>query len=188
MAGRRPSRAALARDIDVRARTIRLLVLDVDGVLTDGRITIDARGRGTRTFHGADRTMVALLMRGGIDVVGLLPRRPTATPAWARAMGIATVLAGAGNGLDSVRRYCGRRRMPLDAVAYVGWDVLDLPLTAAVGLAIAVADAAPHVQRESQWVTNLTGGGGVVRVVGERLLRAQGKWGSTIGEIWRQWE
>jgi len=187
MVVRPPSRRATARDVELRARKIRVVVLDVDGVLTDGRIVLDARGRESRTFHERDRAGIGLLVRAGIDVVVLAARRTSVVPAYARNLRVTAVLQGAGEGLVSVRRFCRRRRLDLDTVAYVGHDVLDLPLLAAVGLAISVADGADHMKRDAHWVTSRPGGEGVVREVGERILRAQGKWASSIGETWRRW-
>lgn len=176
------------RAVDLRARRIRVVALDVDGVLTDGRIVLDARGRQARSFHTADQAGIGLLARSGIAVLGLVAGPRRGMPALGRSLGLAAMLEGAGHGLDSVGRWCRRRRLPLDAVAYVGHDVLELPLLGAVGLAITVADAAAHARRASHWVTASGGGEGVIREVAERLLRAQGKWASTIGETWRRWD
>jgi YrbI family 3-deoxy-D-manno-octulosonate 8-phosphate phosphatase len=188
MVVRAPNGRTLGRAVALRARKICVVALDVDGVLTDGRIQLDARGRESRSFHAQDRVAIALLTRAGIHVVALTARRTSAVPAYARNLRIAAVLQGAGQGLASIQRFCRRRRLDLDRVAYVGHDVLDLPLLTAVGLAITVADGADHAKREAHWVTRHGGGGGVVREVGERILRAQGKWASTLGEIWRRWD
>jgi YrbI family 3-deoxy-D-manno-octulosonate 8-phosphate phosphatase len=187
-AARASGRAGAARDLELRARRIRVVVLDVDGVLTDGRVTIDARGREARTFHAADRIGIGLLRRAGLHVIGLAAPPVPARPSYARKLGLTAVLRGAGDGLASVQRFCRRRRLELDAVAYVGHDVLDLPLLAAVGLGITVRDGARHAKRDARWVTTRRGGAGVAREIGERLLRAQGKWASTVGETWRRWE
>jgi YrbI family 3-deoxy-D-manno-octulosonate 8-phosphate phosphatase len=177
-----------AREVDLRARAVRVLALDVDGVLTDGRVVLDVRGREARVFHESDRAGIGLLVRAGIFVVALAARPTRTPPAYARALRVTTVLEGAGEGLGSVRRFCRRRRLALPAVAYVGHDVFDLPLLGAVGLAVTVADGVDHAKRDSHWVTTRNGGGGVVREVAERILRAQGKWASTIGETWRHWD
>jgi 3-deoxy-D-manno-octulosonate 8-phosphate phosphatase (KDO 8-P phosphatase) len=177
-----------ARELELRARGIRVLVVDVDGVLTDGRIVLDTQGRAARTFHESDRTGVRLLVRAGLAVVALEARRPRTQPAYARLLSLTAVLEGAGEGLASVRRFCRRRRLTLEQVAYVGHDVPDLPLLAAAGLAIVVANASEAVRRSAHWVTTSRGGEGVAREVGERILRAQGKWASTVGETWRGWE
>ncbi len=187
--GRRARAASgTARDVTLRARKILLLVVDVDGVLTDGRVAIDASGREIRTFSDADRTGIVLLRRAGIDVVGLASRRTGARAGYARYLGLTTIVTGAGRGHDVVRARCRRRKLGLEHVAYVGHDVLELPLGAAVGLAIAVADGSDHVRRQAHWVTAAPGGHDVVREVAEAVLRAQGKWASTVGEVWRRWD
>ncbi len=176
------------RTFDHRSRGVRVVVLDVDGVLTDGRIVVDARGRESRSYHAADRVGIGLLVRAGIPVLALAARPSRGLPAFARTMAVTAVLAGGGQGLEAVGRWCRRRRIGLEAVGYVGHDVLELPLLAAAGLAIAVADGAEQVRRAAHWVTARAGGDGVVREVAEGVLRAQGKWASTIGETWRRWE
>lgn len=177
-----------AREFDLRARKIRLVVLDRDGVLTDGRMAIDARGREARVFHGRDRTGIALLERGGIRVVVRADRAGKTLPPYARTLGVSALVADGGDVVAAVRRFASRRRLAMDAVGYVGDDLLALPLLAAVGLAVSVADAPPHVRRAAHWITNGPGGSGVTIEVAERILRAQGKWASTLGEIWRGWD
>jgi 3-deoxy-D-manno-octulosonate 8-phosphate phosphatase (KDO 8-P phosphatase) len=177
-----------ARAVELRMRAIRVLVVDLDGVLTDGRVLIDAGGRERRTFHGDDRDAIRLLGRSGIRVLALASRVTKRAPAYARVLRIDGELLGGGEGLASVERYCRRRRLGLEQVAYVGHDVIELPLISAVGLAVVVADAAPHAQRLAHVVTARRGGAGVVREIGERVLRAQGKWASTLGETWRRWD
>jgi 3-deoxy-D-manno-octulosonate 8-phosphate phosphatase (KDO 8-P phosphatase) len=188
MTARSRGRRGTARAVELRMRAIRLLVVDLDGVLTDGRVLIDAGGRERRTLHGDDRDGVGLLTRSGMRVLALAPKVTTGVPACARFLRIPGVILGGGEGLRSVERYCRRRGLELAQVAYVGHDVLELPLLSAVGLAVVVADGAPQAQRLAHVVTARPGGAGVVREVGERLLRAQGKWASTLGERWRRWD
>jgi YrbI family 3-deoxy-D-manno-octulosonate 8-phosphate phosphatase len=164
------------------------VVLDVDGVLTDGRVLIDARGRELRTFHSRDRTGIGLLTRAGVRVVVLVARTVRTVPSFARKLGVTATVADGGDAVGAVRRFAARRRVGLDGVAYVGHDVLGVPLLAAVGLAVGVADAAIHAKRAAHWVTSGAGGSGILREVAERILRAQGRWASTIGETWRRWD
>lgn len=180
--------SSVRRAVDLRARSVRLVVIDVDGVLTDGRILVDTRGREARSFHAADLAGIGLLVRAGIPVVALMARPKRTMPAFARHLRVTAVLEGFGRGLVAVERYCRRRRFGLEGVAYVGHDVLELPLLGAAGLAIAVADGAEHARRQAHWVTGRSGGEGVLREVAERILRAQGKWASTVGETWRSWD
>jgi 3-deoxy-D-manno-octulosonate 8-phosphate phosphatase (KDO 8-P phosphatase) len=181
-------RPATAREIALRAREVRVVAVDLDGVLTDGRVAIDATGRESRVFHEADRVGIGLLVRAGVEVLALAIRRPTPRPAYARSLGLTAVLRGAGRGHETVRSFCRRRGLDLATVAYVGHDVLELPLAAAVGLTIAVADGSDHLKRQAHMVTGRSGGAGVVREIAEVVLRAQGKWASTIGELWRRWD
>jgi 3-deoxy-D-manno-octulosonate 8-phosphate phosphatase (KDO 8-P phosphatase) len=176
------------RAVDLRARRVRVVVVDVDGVLTDGRVVVDGRGREARSFHATDRTAIGLLARAGIPVVGLVAGPRRGMPAFGRWLRLAAVLEGSGRGLESVGRWCRRRRIPLEAVAYLGHDVLELPLLAAAGLGIAVAGGPSHARRAAHWVTANAQGDAVVREVAERILRAQGKWASTMGETWRRWD
>ena len=125
----RRTRAAADRRVDVLARAVRVVVVDLDGVLSNGRVSLDAHGRESRTFHAADLSAIPILRRAGIAVLALAARRPRALPRWASAIGLAAVLGPQGQGVDAVRRHCARRRRGLDAVAYVARDVLDLPLT-----------------------------------------------------------
>jgi 3-deoxy-D-manno-octulosonate 8-phosphate phosphatase (KDO 8-P phosphatase) len=181
-------RRSAARAIDLRARALRVLVRDVDGVLTDGRILIDARGCEARVFRASDRAAFRLLARAGLRVVGLASERPRRLPPFARALGLVAVLEGGASGLGSVQRWCRRRRLSLEHIAYVGHDVMSLPLLAAAGLAVVVRDAPMPVRAAAHWVTSRAGGAGVGAEVAERILRAQGKWASTVGETWRQWD
>lgn len=183
----RPARKAM-RDVDLRARAVRLVVVDLDGVLTDGRVVIDVGGREARVFHHADRVGIGTLVRAGLEVAVLAHRRTKGTAAYARSLQAPMVLEGGGQGLASVRRFCRRRRFALAAVAYVAHDELELPLLQAVGLAVAIADAPAGLRRVAHWTTKAPSGAGVVREVSERILRAQGRWASTLGEIWRRWD
>ena len=164
------------------------MVVERDGVLTDGRIVVDARGREARVFHARDRTGIALLERAGVRVVVRADRAGRTLPPYARKLGVSAVLAATGDVVAAIRRFAARRRLGMDAIGYVGDDLLALPLLAAVGLAISVADAPPHVKRAAHWVASGSGGSGVTMEVAERILRAQGKWASTLGEIWRSWD
>src|SRR5207249_2710895 len=112
----------------------------------------------------------------------------SARPAYARNLGLTAVVRGGGQGHDAVRTFCRRRGLELSSVAYVGRDVLELPLMALAGLVVAVADGSEHVKERAHVVTDRAGGTGVVREVAEIVLRAQGKWACTIGELWRRWE
>lgn len=176
----RPPAAVVAR-----ARRIRLLLLDVDGVLTDGRILLDHRGRELRTFHVRDGHGIALLLRAGIRVAWLSTRRSAAVTRRARELEVSAVVQGAASKLAAARRLWRRWRLDPEEVAFVGAELLDQPLFATVGLAVAVADAAAGLERHVHWTTAVPGGAGAARAVAELLLRAQGRWASVLGDAMR---
>ncbi len=177
---RRPPVAVLER-----ARRVRLVLLDADGVLTDGRIILDSSGREFTAFHVHDGYGVTLLLRAGVRVAFVSPRRSAAIAHRGRDLGVSAIVHGVRSTVATARRLCRRWRLGLDEVAYVGDDLCDQPLLASVGLAVAVATAATGLDRHVHWRTSAGGGAGAVREVAELVLRAQGKWASTLGDALR---
>jgi 3-deoxy-D-manno-octulosonate 8-phosphate phosphatase (KDO 8-P phosphatase) len=167
-----------------RARRVRLLLLDVDGVLTADRVLLDPRGRPWRALSLRDATAVALLLRAGIRVA-LLAERRAGVARLARMLAVSAAVERVTTGVAAARGLCRRWRIAPAELAFVGDDLLDQPLLALAGLAIAVGDAAHGLARHAHWTTSAPGGGGAVREVAELLLRAQGKWASVLGESMR---
>jgi 3-deoxy-D-manno-octulosonate 8-phosphate phosphatase (KDO 8-P phosphatase) len=159
------------------AAAIRLLVLDVDGVLTDGRLYFGPRGEALKAFHARDGFGIRQLIGAGVEVAVISGRRSAAVSARCRELGIARVLQGAGDKLAAFERLRKRARVAASACACVGDDVPDVPLFRVVGLAFAVADAHPEARRAAHHVTLLPGGRGAVREVCDRLLAAQARKG-----------
>jgi 3-deoxy-D-manno-octulosonate 8-phosphate phosphatase (KDO 8-P phosphatase) len=157
------------------AAAIRLLVLDVDGVLTDGRLYYGARGEALKVFHVRDGYGIRGLIRAGVEVAVISGRRSRAVAARCRELGIARVVQGAADKLAAFERLRRRTRIAARACACVGDDLPDVALFGAVGLAFAVADAHPLARRAAHHVTALPGGRGAVREVCDRLLAAQGR-------------
>jgi 3-deoxy-D-manno-octulosonate 8-phosphate phosphatase (KDO 8-P phosphatase) len=155
------------------AATIRLLVLDVDGVLTDGRLYFDARGETLKVFHVRDGYGIRAVMAAGIAVAVITGRRSRALAARCRELGIAQVMQGQEDKLAALERLCTRLRIGLRECACVGDDVVDVPLFAHVGLSFAVADAHPAARRAAQCITSLPGGAGAVREVCDQLCAAR---------------
>jgi 3-deoxy-D-manno-octulosonate 8-phosphate phosphatase (KDO 8-P phosphatase) len=162
----------------VAARTplarIRLLVLDVDGVLTDGRLHYGADGEELKVFHVRDGLGLKLLIQSGIAVSVISGRQSAAVARRCRELGIAHLEQGCEDkvaGLERVLRTLGLSGA--DAMCVVD-DTSDLPLMRAVGQAVAVADAHPEVQRAADRVTTAGGGLGAVREVCDWLLAAGG--------------
>jgi 3-deoxy-D-manno-octulosonate 8-phosphate phosphatase (KDO 8-P phosphatase) len=149
---------------------IRLLVLDVDGVLTDGRLYFGTRGEALKVFHVRDGNGIVQLRRAGIAVVVISGRRSSMVATRCRELGVQHVYQGVRDKLAVLRRLCARLKVPLAACAAVGDDLPDLPVLQAVALSFAVADAHATVRRAAGYITSLRGGEGAVREVCDRLL------------------
>jgi 3-deoxy-D-manno-octulosonate 8-phosphate phosphatase (KDO 8-P phosphatase) len=160
------------------AAAIRLLVLDVDGVLTDGRLYFSPRGEALKAFHARDGYGIRRLMGAGVEVAVISGRRSAAVSARCRELGIALVMQGAADKLAAFERLRQRAEVAARACACVGDDLPDVPLFGAVGIAFAVADAHPLVRRAAHHVTALPGGMGAVREVCDRLLAARARKGA----------
>lgn len=154
-------------------RDIRLLVLDVDGVLTDGRLYFGARGELMKAFHVRDGHGIRTLRRAGVEVAVISGRRSAAVRHRCRELGIRHLAQGVDDKLAVLRRLCGALGLPLAACACVGDDEPDVPLLRAVGLAFAVADAHPLALAAAHRRTRLAGGTGAVREVCDVLLSAR---------------
>ena len=166
---RRPRRAAAS------AGRIQLLVLDVDGVLTDGRLYFGPRGELAKAFHVRDGHGIRALQRAGVKVAVISGRRSRAVAHRCRELGISRIVQGAEDKLAALERLCASLDLPLSACACVGDDEPDLPLMQSVGLAFAVADAHPLARAAAHRRTRLGGGRGAVREVCDRLLAARGR-------------
>jgi 3-deoxy-D-manno-octulosonate 8-phosphate phosphatase (KDO 8-P phosphatase) len=152
---------------------IELLILDIDGVLTDGRLYFGARGEALKVFHVRDGHGIKLLMAAGVQVAAFSGRRSAAAAARLRELRVPTVVQGCGDKIAALYRVA--QRLDLDPLrcACIVDDTPDLPLMAAVGLAAAVADAHPIVLSAAHWVANSGGGLGAVRELCDALLLAR---------------
>jgi 3-deoxy-D-manno-octulosonate 8-phosphate phosphatase (KDO 8-P phosphatase) len=155
------------------AAGIRLVVVDVDGVLTDGRLHYDAEGREFKSFHVRDGLGLQQLMREGIEVAVISGRSSRATAARLAELGIRHVLLGRNDKLAALEEVAGQLQIPPTQTAYIGDDVPDSPAMARVALPVAVADAHPRVRAAASWCTRLPGGAGAVREVCDLLLAAR---------------
>lgn len=157
------------------AAGVRLLVLDVDGVLTDGRLYYGVRGEMLKVFHVRDGLGVKLLRAAGVTVAVISGRRSGMTGRRCRELGIRHVFQGVEDKLATFHRLRERLGLASDACACVGDDLPDIPLMREVGLAFAVADAHPQARTAAQIVTRFPGGKGAVREVCDYLLEARGR-------------
>ncbi|HEX4647253.1 MAG TPA: HAD-IIIA family hydrolase [Steroidobacteraceae bacterium] len=149
---------------------IRLLVLDVDGVLTDGRLYYGARGEVLKVFHVHDGLGLVELRRAGVEVAVISGRRSPMVSARCRELGVRHVHQGVPDKLAALARLCALLRVQPSACACVGDDLPDVPLMRRVGLSFAVADAHREVRRAADVVTRRGGGRGAVREVCDHLL------------------
>jgi len=142
---------------------ISLLVLDVDGVLTDGRLYFGPRGEALKVFHVHDGQGIAQLRRAGVQVAVISGRRSPMVAARCRELGVRHVLQGVADKRTALTRLCARLGLQPAACACVGDDLPDVPLMRAVRLSFAVADAHREVRRAADVVTRRGGGRGAVR-------------------------
>jgi len=168
-----------------KARKIRVLLLDVDGVLTDGAITINDRGEEIKTFNVRDGQGIKLLRESGVEVGLISARSSRAVSYRARELGIHMVYQGVRDKVEAFERMKAKRGYKDSEVAYVGDDLMDLPLLRAAGLAITVRDGCQELKSRVDYVTNQRGGCGAVREVAELLLRAHDNWRKVVSEYLR---
>ena len=164
-----------------KAKAIKLLLLDVDGVLTDGRIILDDRGVETKQFDVRDGQGIVLLMRAGIEVGLITARNSKAVRYRAKELGLRIVRQGIQSKAATygeIRRQSGLAEMQ---IAYIGDDIGDLEILHRVGLAVTVNDGWEELFRFVDYITDKPGGRGAVREVAELLLKAQNKWNASAG-------
>lgn len=156
--------------------SVRAVICDVDGVLTDGGIEIADDGLETKRFHVWDGTGIKYLLRSGIQVAFLTGRTSRAVEHRARELGVAHVRQGAKDKLPAYQELLAALGVSDAETCYIGDDLMDLPPMRRAGYAVAVGDARDEVRAAAHYVTHAPGGRGAVRELAERLLKAQGKW------------
>ena len=166
-----------------QARNIRLLAMDVDGVLTDGRIWLDLQGNELKTFHVHDGQGITMAHRAGLRTAWISGRGSAAVRRRAAELGVTWVYENVRDKAPAIRDIMQQAQAPAEAVAYIGDDLIDVPVFRAVGLAIAVASAPPDVRAQAAWVTRCAGGAGAVREVVDLILRLQGRRDAVIQEL-----
>lgn len=157
-----------------QARNIRLLAMDVDGVLTDGVLYQTSAGDEMKAFHVHDGMGIALALCAGLEVALVTARSSEIVRRRAKELGVRHVAEGVRDKATLLRDLAGCLDVAPAAVAYIGDDLNDLPAFAWCGLPIAVADAAGRVRSAAAWVTRAPGGRGAVREVVEGILSVQG--------------
>jgi 3-deoxy-D-manno-octulosonate 8-phosphate phosphatase (KDO 8-P phosphatase) len=156
-----------------RANDIRLLVLDVDGVLTDGRLIFSARGEEQKVFHVRDGAGIVQVLKAGLQIAVISGRQSKAVDKRMTELGVTWVRQGISDKLGALRELLDILALGPQAVATVGDDTPDLPIFGVARLAIAVADAHPSVKSQAHFITQANGGYGAVREVCDLILESQ---------------
>jgi 3-deoxy-D-manno-octulosonate 8-phosphate phosphatase (KDO 8-P phosphatase) len=168
-----------------RLGVLQLLVLDVDGVLTDGGLWTTESGEVIKRFDVRDGLGIRLLQQAGVEVAWLSGGKSGATEQRARYLGIRHVLTAVKDKPAALGELQATLGIPAASSAFVGDDLNDLAVRPSVGLLIAPADAVQPLRRQADWVLDRIGGDGAVRRLAEEILRARGEWRQLAGQGWR---
>lgn len=163
-------------EVQRRAARIKLLLMDCDGVLTDGRIWIFENGEEQKGFHTRDGMGIELLHRAGLKSGIISGRTSTAVERRAQSLGMWFIVQGCTDKEQAFADAMAQAKLTNKQVAYIGDDLNDIPLLVQSGFAVAVADAAFETRESAHYVTRAAGGFGAVREVCEVILKAQGLW------------
>jgi 3-deoxy-D-manno-octulosonate 8-phosphate phosphatase (KDO 8-P phosphatase) len=166
----------LKEEIQGKLKKIKMLVLDVDGVMTDGSIIMDSDGREMKNFNVRDGHGLVMIQRHGIQVAILTGRTSTVVDHRARDLKITEVYQGALNKKEIFAQILKKNNLTPETIAYMGDDIVDISVLKLVGFSVAVADALDLVKKTVDYVTVNRGGQGAVREICEMLLMAQSHW------------
>jgi len=164
------------QEVTLKAGKIKLLLLDVDGVLTDGRIIYDSKGRDSKFFDVHDGLGVFVLHKARIKTVLITAKSSKTIKPRARDMRVAEVFADVFPKTAVLDKILKKYDCCLDQVCFVGDDLVDLALMKKVGFPVAVNNAAAEIKEAACYITQKPGGRGAVREVAELILKSQGKW------------
>ncbi len=157
-----------------KAKKLKLLILDVDGVLTDGKLFFDNQGNEYKSFHAQDGHGIKLLRQTGVEVAIISGRKSIVVELRMKSLGINHVYQGYEDKRSAFAELINQLGLTPAQVAHVGDDLLDLPIMSRVGLSIAVNDATSTVKQHADWCTTRGGGQGAVREVCDLIMQAQG--------------
>lgn len=167
-------------ELEERLKKIKVLLLDVDGVLTDGRIIYDSRGRDSKFFDVHDGLGVYVLNKAGVKTIIVTAKSSGTIKPRARDMRVTEVFADVSPKSAILDKILKKYNVNKDEVCFVGDDLVDLGLMKVVGFPIAVFNACPEIKQAASYITIKHGGRGAVREVAELILKAQGKWEDTV--------
>jgi 3-deoxy-D-manno-octulosonate 8-phosphate phosphatase (KDO 8-P phosphatase) len=166
-----------------KAKRVRCIVLDVDGVLTEGQITLDEGGKEWKSFDVKDGYGIVLARSAGLKVAFLSGRRSGVVSRRGAELSVDRIYQGAGEKGSVMDRLFEEERLSADEVAYIGDDLPDLPAMRKAGLACAVGDAVAEVRESADWISRRPGGRGAVRELVEFVLRSQGLWERAVAQF-----
>ena len=164
------------------AKNTKLLILDVDGVLTDGSIILDNEGNEFKSFHVRDGHGIKMLVRAGITVAIITGRQSKVVERRAQELGISEVFQRCHDKRVAYKQLIEKYSVKDDEIAYIGDDIVDICLLKKAGLSVAVAEAEDEVKEAALMITKHRGGRGAVREVCDFLLKAKGLWKGIIDE------
>ena len=167
-------------DTESRAKKISLLILDVDGVLTDGQLLFSDQGEAMKVFNTQDGLGISAANQAGLKTAIITGRETEMVRRRGAELNITDVFQGAQDKLQAYHQLLHKYSLQPDQVAYIGDDINDLAVMTRVGLACAVANAVADVKKRAHFITTREGGRGAVREVIELILRAQGKWDNIV--------
>lgn len=173
------------REIQEIAKNIRLLILDVDGVLTDGSIILDNEGNELKAFHVRDGHGIKMLEKAGIRVAIITGRHSKVVERRAHELGITEVYQKCHIKSAAYEHLIEKMGINDKEVAYIGDDIVDIPIFRRVGLSVAVADATEETKAEAMLVTKNKGGRGAVREICDLILKSNGKWKELLDEYYQ---
>jgi len=175
----------MTSEVQKRAARIKLLLMDCDGVLTDGRVWLFEDGEEQKGFHTRDGLGIELLHRAGLRSGIISGRSSTAVQKRAQGLGMSFVIQGCEDKQKAFGEILDQAGVENLEVAYIGDDLNDIPLMLQSGLAVAVADAVLETREHAHYTTSAAGGFGAVREVIELILKAQGQWDELIARYTR---
>ena len=164
------------QDIDARAQRIKLLLMDCDGVLTDGRLILLPGGDEQKTFHARDGQGIKLCERAGLQTGIISGRASGAVERRVLELGMTYVRQNQKNKIKAFEELLAQAKVSAHECAFIGDDLPDIPVMRRVGFAVAVADAVVETKQAAHYVTKVAGGRGAVREVTDLILKAQGGW------------
>jgi len=165
-----------------KAKKVKLFLLDVDGVLTDGRIIYDSKGRDMKFFDVHDGMGVYLLKKSGIKTILITAKGSRAIRPRAKDMRVEEVFENVSPKTKVLDKILKKYKVKTEEICFVGDDLVDLCLMKRVGFSVAVFNAVPEIKQASHYITLREGGRGAVREIAELILKTQGKWKEAISE------